>query len=270
VVTDELGRVALRPEWVGRRIAVLGDVHSNAHAFASTLDAVERLAIGRVIFNGDLLTYGCTPLRCIDLLESLSARFDAVFLAGNHEAFYFGGTTPAPGGPIGASVQWTLEMLADQPLLKERFEWRDACVVGDVLVSHANPFSKLDWRYLNSAAEEIEAAQSLRSRGARVGVFGHTHRARCTRMSSGEPQRLPVDRPHHLGAGTTWILNSGSVGQPRGEDAAWIELDLGAQTTTVHRQPYNVQAHLDAIDAAAQASPTLTPATVRWLKRYFP
>jgi diadenosine tetraphosphatase ApaH/serine/threonine PP2A family protein phosphatase len=53
-------------------------------------------------------------------------------------------------------------------------------------------------------------------------------------------------------AGDEWILNPGSVGQPRDGDprAAWIELDLDAATATYRRTEYDVAGAAGAIRAA--------------------
>ncbi len=253
-----LGDVVNRSDWLGKRIAVLGDVHGNAHAFEAVLNAVELAGIERVVFHGDLLTYGFHPHRCAKLLDELPTRFDAVILAGNHEPFYFEGQAGNDAlfahklDFVVASIRWTLRALEHAPLLQERYPWRDAVVIGPVLVSHANPFDRPNWRYLNSEQDERDACARLQERGATIGVFGHTHRSRITSVQGENWTRHHTENPVALGPDTLWSLNTGSVGQPRGEGSSWLELDL-RQTpilATVHRAKYEKEAHLAAVRAS--------------------
>ena len=183
-----MGSACAREDWEDARVAILGDVHGNAHALREAMRAIERAGIAQVVFHGDLLTYGCTPRACIALLDQLVLRFDAVLLAGNHEPFYFEGQQGAFGvferkKPfLVESIHWTLKRIEDVTLAS-RYRWHDVCVFDDVLVSHANPFDRPNWRYLNTARDDAEAAEALAKRGARIGVFGaHAPRA---------PQRCP-------------------------------------------------------------------------------
>lgn len=254
--TSGFAQVVDRPDWLGQRVAVLGDIHGNALAFREAVRGIEQAGITRVCCHGDLLTYGCSPRAVLATLDELVQRFDCVLLAGNHEPFYFEGQAgedrlfATKRDFIRDSIRWTLERITDVPL-QDRYPWRDACTIGDVLISHANPYIERTWRYVNEPDDEVDAAIALVERRARVGVFGHTHRARLTAVSGMNVDRRSLLRPVRLddggSTGPRWVLNTGSVGQPRGQGATWLELDLAERAARLHRIRYDVAAHLTAI-----------------------
>lgn len=277
VDVTQLGRACSRPEWEDSRVAILGDIHGNAHAFREAIRGIERAGIRNVVFHGDLLTYGCSPRRCVALLDELVVRFDAVLLAGNHEPFYFEGLKgkrevfERKKPFIVESVSWTLDQIADVDL-EERYAWHDVCVFDDVLISHANPFDRPNWRYINTAQDDVEAANALEKRSARIGVFGHTHRARVCSVRNGDAERHSLTRATPLREDARWVINTGSIGQPRGQGSSWIELDLRGRgeawprpgAATMHRVPYNVDAHVASLRRSG-----MSESTVARLVRFF-
>lgn len=265
-----MGSACAREDWEDARVAILGDVHGNAHALREAMRGIERAGITKVVFHGDLLTYGCTPRACIALLDELVLRFDAVLLAGNHEPFYFEGQQGAFGvferkKPfLVESIHWTLKRIEDVTLAS-RYRWHDVCVFDDVLVSHANPFDRPNWRYLNTARDDAEAAEALAKRGARIGVFGHTHRARLSGVREGDAELQPLSRAVPLRDDARWVLNTGSIGQPRGQGSSWVELDLRGRAEASHRPaevrvhtvPYDVDAHVAALESSGMSEETI-------------
>lgn len=264
--TAGLGAVVDRPDWAGQRVAVLGDIHGNALAFREALRAIASAGIQRVCCHGDLLTYGCSPRSVLELLDVLVDKFDCVLLSGNHEPFYFEGQRgedrlfATKRDFIRDSITWTLQRI-EGTSFESRYPWRQACTVTDVLISHANPYLDRTWRYINSPDDEVDASAALVERRARVGVFGHTHRARLTAVRGLVVDRRslmrPVDLDHGGETGPRWVINTGSVGQPRGQGATWLELDLGERSARLHRIRYDIQAHLGQIQASGLSASTI-------------
>ena len=219
--TTRLGDVLDRPDWKGARIAVIGDVHGNAHAFRAALQDIEKSGVERIVNQGDLLTYGCAPRECLELLDDMVDRFDTVQLSGNHDFFYFGGqqgdeqifSTKQPF--VVESVRWTLDRMEDIDFAV-RYRWHDAVCVGDLLVTHANPFEHGDWRYVGRSDDERAAALDVARRGIRVLCVGHTHRARAVSVQGGLVLPMRVGAKIDFRGEGIWLLNAGSVGQPRG------------------------------------------------------
>jgi diadenosine tetraphosphatase ApaH/serine/threonine PP2A family protein phosphatase len=121
-------------------------------------------------------------------------------------------------------------------------------VVDGVGLYHGSPRDPI-WEYVLS----WEAARdAIRDSGTDVTLVGHSHipLAIPDRDGSGgghAPAGTEIDL-----AGGRWLLNPGSVGQPRDgdRDAAWLLLDLGAHRAEFRRTPYDVARTQDAIRAA--------------------
>ncbi|MCB9533273.1 MAG: metallophosphoesterase [Myxococcales bacterium] len=253
------------------RFAVLSDVHGNAAAFEAACDQIEAAGIESVVFNGDLLTYGCQPVRCVELARDMTARFDTTFVVGNHEPFYFAGARgdrsefDGKAAPIVESIDWTLATGAASAL-EASFDWVDEVRVGPCLVAHANPWGPRDWRYLRSDADHVAAADAIEARGCCLGVFGHTHRARVAVVDHGEIDYRAVGARADAGA-LTLVVNAGAVGQPRGSAATWLEVTVDGDRASALHHPvrYDVQVAADAIRTAIGVS----DATKEWLLDFF-
>jgi diadenosine tetraphosphatase ApaH/serine/threonine PP2A family protein phosphatase len=106
-----------------------------------------------------------------------------------------------------------------------------------------------------------QAAQCIRAQARRVSFIGHSHVALFFALADERDGAAePLDaRGAQAAAGTTldlgrgrWLVNPGSVGQPRDGDprAAWLELDTNAWRATFHRVSYEIDRAADAIVAA--------------------
>jgi diadenosine tetraphosphatase ApaH/serine/threonine PP2A family protein phosphatase len=195
---------------------------------------------------GDLVGYGGEPDACVELART----HVAVCLAGNHDLAVLG-ELPLEDFSRGASlaVRWTREVLhpASLDFLAElRPQGRE----GAVGLYHASPRDPV-WEYVLSA---LLAELCLDRQPERVALIGHSHVALSFARAEGE---LASGGPRRAGAeldvsGGEWLLNPGSVGQPRDGDprAAWLELDVEAWTASYRRTPYDVAGAAAAIRAA--------------------
>jgi len=214
--------------------AIISDIHSNAAALQTVLDNIRAREVTTVVCLGDLLTYGCEPNRVIELLLALNEEMTVHFIKGNHDQFYFDlqngldKTSYKLPDYIDESVQWTLQAL-NYPL-ESTFQWQQNLSLNNCLFSHANPYPYGDWTYLNSDEERQKAAQALQEQGYKMGCFGHTHRANI-----------------HIGADNIIILNPGSIGQPRGQGAAfsYIQFQDDHMNFTPNSFVYDIPHHLD-------------------------
>ena len=148
---------------------------------------------------GDLLSYGVDVDGVLSLVEEALASRDAVLLRGNHDRWYEDisvGKGDTEGWP-----DWIHESVAFAAgrLDSARFRhlpWRDEYVTKTIFFAHANPFGLGDWEsYLNSLNVTPQRLMSWRQRGCAMGVFGHTHRARCYDHGPGLPIDTAAERP---------------------------------------------------------------------------
>ena len=228
------------------KVAVVSDIHANRHAFEATLEAVAASDASELWCLGDLVGYGAEPDACVELAR----RHAAVCLAGNHDLAVTGELSLEEFSR-GASVaaQWTREIIAPENLEFLR-SLRPAGEEDAVGLYHASPRDPV-WEYVLSA---LLAELCLDEQQHRICLIGHSHVALSFArhdgaLATGEPRRAGTELDLSDGE---WLLNPGSVGQPRDGDprASWLLLDLDEMDVTFHRADYDIAGAAAAIRAA--------------------
>ncbi len=228
------------------KVAIISDIHGNRHAFEAVLEAVAASEAAELWCLGDLVGYGAEPNACVELARAHAA----VCLAGNHDLAAVG-TVPLEAFTTGASLalRWTREVIAPENVAFLQ-SLQPAGREGAVGLYHASPRDPV-WEYVLSA---LLAGLCLDSQPERVGLIGHSHVALAyTRLAgglaSGEPRRAGCELDLAQGE---WLLNPGSVGQPRDGDrrAAWLLLDLDEWQACYRRTDYDIAGAAAAIRAA--------------------
>jgi predicted phosphodiesterase len=228
------------------KVAVISDIHANRQAFEATLEAVAASEAAELWCLGDLVGYGADPDACV----ALAREHVAVCLAGNHDLAVTG-EIPLDEFSRGASLaaQWTREVIDPQNLeflagLQPEGE------EGAIGLYHASPRDPV-WEYVLSA---LLAELCLDRQPHRVCLVGHSHVAlsfvrREGELATGEPRREGTLLD--IAAGE-WLLNPGSVGQPRDGDprASWLLIDLDGLTASFKRTDYDIAGAAAAIRAA--------------------
>lgn len=230
------------------RAAVISDIHSNRHALEAVLQAVDAAGVDEIWCLGDMVGYGAEPDACTALIRERSS----VCLVGNHDLAVLGALDISTfSEAAAAAVDWTrgnvsaetLEFLASLDPAASR---------SGIGLFHASPRDPV-WEYVLST-DQAEAG--FEAQEERVGLIGHSHIALFF-------VRAPGARGYAQGAQAAdgaeieiaegdWLLNPGSVGQPRDGDprAAWLELDTEAWLARYHRVDYDIEGAAAAITAA--------------------
>jgi diadenosine tetraphosphatase ApaH/serine/threonine PP2A family protein phosphatase len=235
------------------RVAVLSDVHSNRPALETVLGSIEEAAVDELWCLGDMVGYGADPDGCTALIRD---RCD-VCLVGNHDLAVLGELDVSTfSDSAAAAVEWTRANASEETIEFLR-GLEPAGAREGIGLYHASPRDPV-WEYVLSI-EQAEAA--LEAQAERVCLIGHSHIALFfTRPAEIEPsftQGSQAGEGAVLEVGTgEWLLNPGSVGQPRDADprAAWLELDTEQWTARFHRVPYDIDAAAEAILAAGLPS----------------
>ena len=231
------------------RVAVLSDIHSNLQALEATLGAVDETGVEEIWCLGDMVGYGAEPDACTALVRERCATC----LVGNHDLALLGALDMSTFSETAATaVEWTRENVDDETV--DFLSSLDPATSREgVGLFHASPRDPV-WEYVLSA-DQAEAG--FEAQEERIGLIGHSHVALFF-------TRFPGARPGHaqgaqagdgleldIAAGE-WLLNPGSVGQPRDGDprAAWLELDTDRWTAAYHRVPYDIEGAAAAIRAA--------------------
>jgi predicted phosphodiesterase len=228
------------------KVAIVSDIHGNRHAFEAVLEAVAASDADELWCLGDLVGYGGDPDACV----ALAGAHAAVCLAGNHDLAVLG-ELPLADFSRGASlsVQWTREVISPDSL-SYLAGLRPQGEEGPVGLYHASPRDPV-WEYVLST---LLAELCLDHQRHRVCLVGHSHVALSFarlegELASGGTRRDGTELDL---SGGEWLLNPGSVGQPRDGDprAAWLELDLEGWTASYRRTPYDIPGAAAAIRAA--------------------
>jgi diadenosine tetraphosphatase ApaH/serine/threonine PP2A family protein phosphatase len=225
------------------RYAVLSDVHGNLEALSAVLaDAASEGALG-VLCLGDAVGYGADPIACIELLGERSTGM----VAGNHEYGALGLLDLRWFNPAArAAALWTREQLgADHQGYLSGLPLSSA--LGEATCVHASPRRPEEWDYLLSAEDGFEAFADF---ATRLCFVGHSHRPGVWSLGSSGPAHEDLGGPawhdHRIPFhdGRRYIVNVGSVGQPRDRDprAAYVVWDEDERSITLRRVMYDHKA----------------------------
>lgn len=225
------------------RIAIFSDPHANLQATEAVLEQVRMRSPDLTICLGDLVDYGASPNEVVELVRS---SCDLV-LCGNHDL--------AVIGAIGysrfrdhakAALEWTRGVLS-----KHSANYLDGLTpsseVEGAHMFHGSPRDPVNEYVLKG---EVAEANFLEVE-MRLVFVGHTHMAGASRYD-GSLAGWPLSPGRLLLDDARWILNPGSVGQPRDSDprASWILWDTEGSWVDLMRTSYDVAAAQRAIRAA--------------------
>jgi diadenosine tetraphosphatase ApaH/serine/threonine PP2A family protein phosphatase len=220
------------------RIAVISDIHGNWHAFEAVLADAAEEGVDETWCLGDIVGYGPQPNRCV---EEARANSD-VCLLGNHDLAALGDVDLATFSHDAAtSARWTIDVLEPESLEYLRSLQPKGEREG-VEFFHASPRDPV-WEYVLSEPA-VRAALELTS--SFLVLVGHSHIPIALRLSDGAALAGGLAKGGselELSEGR-WLLNPGSVGQPRDGDprAAYLLIDLEAKTAHFRRVPYDIAA----------------------------
>jgi predicted phosphodiesterase len=241
------------------KIAVFSDVHSNLEAYrAAILDVAPRDDIDALWCLGDVVGYGADPEACVLITRALAgvgvvpSGLDGEFteaiaaaegklkhvVLGNHDAAALGDRIlDYFNHAARAAALWTADVisesardfLAQLPL---------TAAEGDAFLVHATPVKPREFHYLTSVADAEEAFAAT---DAAVIFYGHTHQPVVISDRTGRPVAVPAAE---FGGGGRWLVNAGSVGQPRDGDrrACYVLYDTGDASLEFVRVEYDVEA----------------------------
>jgi diadenosine tetraphosphatase ApaH/serine/threonine PP2A family protein phosphatase len=217
------------------RVAVISDVHGNRHALDAVLAEIGEESVDAVWCLGDTVGYGPQPNECCRLV----AEHADLCLVGNHDLVALGELTASDfNDEAAAAAAWTSEALTEESRAFLHGLQPRATADG-VELFHASARDPV-WEYVLS---EQAARATFELTDAPLILVGHSHVALALTLD-GEDVGGGVAR-----GGTTiqlagrWLVNPGSVGQPRDGDprAAWLVADLDSASAAFRRVSYPVE-----------------------------
>lgn len=233
------------------RLGVVSDIHGNLHALQAVLADIDSVGVDMVICLGDVVGYGPNPGECLELVEQRCAHC----VIGNHEEALL---RPSEATRFNAQARRALEYTTSR-LTPAQLEIIDKmpcwASFGDQLVCvHDAPTPVPGNGYVRTTRI---ASRVLATMSARICLFGHTHVPAVFMLPEGasdlEARRLvPFSgQSIRLAADCRYMINPGSVGQPRDGDcrASWGLLDLDVREFRIHRVEYEVARVQKEIDS---------------------
>ncbi|MFA5007821.1 MAG: metallophosphoesterase family protein [Candidatus Omnitrophota bacterium] len=226
------------------RYGIFSDVHGNIEAFTTAIEFYEKEKIDTFLFLGDIVGYGANPKEAISLLRTLNP----VSIAGNHDwavidklsADYFNEYAKE-------AVVWTkaqLEEAESDYLRNFPLTYQDK----NFLCVHGSLDNPEDFNYIwgvNDARENLELLKT------EILFVGHSHRAQIYYKNK-KGIFYHSETSISLKKGEKYIINVGSVGQPRDRDSrlSLCIYDSDEGIVSIKRLGYNIQLTAEKITKA--------------------
>ena len=237
------------------RYLVLSDIHANFTALEAALAAVDG-RWERVVCLGDVVGYGPDPNEVIDRVRALQATI----IRGNHDKAACGLADAEDFNPVArTAAEWTRAQLRAENLAFLQ-ELPSGPVEADGLALVHGAFHDED-EYVFAPAQALDGL--LESPSA-VTFFGHTHFQGGFSFRDNKLEVIQL-RPNggtsfaalRVEAGTRYLLNPGSIGQPRDGDprSAFAVADLSHAVIEFWRVPYDIEAVQERMKRAGLPEP---------------
>ncbi len=225
------------------RVLVLSDIHANLEALDTVLEAARQEGgFDRLWCLGDIVGYGPNPNECVARMRELNA----LAVLGNHDAAALGRVRVNDFNPDARrAVEWTQTQLTPdaRAYLASLSEQQ---IEGDYTIVHGSPRDPV-WEYIltpTMAHAQFEYFQTP------VCLTGHTHIPALYHHFADESGRWMTawhvpepEEVYTLRDPDRWLVNPGSVGQPRDRDprAAFALLDVEERRWAYYRIPYDIE-----------------------------
>lgn len=228
------------------KVFVCGDIHGNVRALDAVLAVYRRVYPCAFLFLGDCVGYGPHPDACLERILNIPR---ACLLKGNHDSALFNHDERVHMNDLAVqALFWSEKMIKERfgPIIHERFQLE---FDGEhYCAAHASPVRPQEWPYIFTI---LDANEAFYKRDFSLCFVGHTHVQTVFSFRNGE-MRPEEEVPFELESWDRYIINPGSVGQPRDLDprAACCVLDTEARTVTFHRCEYDVAAEVEDFSKA--------------------
>jgi diadenosine tetraphosphatase ApaH/serine/threonine PP2A family protein phosphatase len=232
------------------KLLVCSDVHGNVRALDAVLEVYREISPCGLLFLGDAVGYGAHPEACLDRLLALPR---ARLAMGNHDwAVLDLSERESFNDDALTAIEWTVSRLAGRykEAFTRKFELR--VETEDFLASHGSPLHPEEFTYIFSIYDAEDAFMAF---DFSVCFVGHTH-VPIVYNHIGGPKSLEPGKPFALDPSDRYIINPGSIGQPRDGDnrASFLIFDPGERIVTLHRLEYDIEAEAkDILDAGLPA-----------------
>lgn len=216
------------------RYAVIADVHGNLEALEAVLKKLNEESFDALLFLGDSVGYGPNPNECIEVLKKKAQ----VLLAGNHDRAVVGLTDIEYFNPHAqTAIEWTREVLKDEnkkflaslPIEKQMID-------EGIYLVHSTPKEPEKWHYLMTS---WDAYKNFPFFSEKICLIGHSHvPAIIEEPPEGKINIINISA--EIKDDCRYIINAGSVGQPRDGNPEAAYVILTENSAEIKRVPYDI------------------------------
>lgn len=218
------------------RIALISDVHGNLEALENVLRDIEKQGAEKIHFLGDAVGYGCNPDECVKLID----KHCDIKLLGNHDYAAMGLESTEHFNQLAqASMDWTQTRIKDKTIRTlADFEMEASFL--DYFLVHSSPSEPDKWHYVLNLDQ---ATHHFESFSQSICFIGHSHSPTCFEMAASGTVRQHSKPVIKCKKEKRYIINIGSVGQPRDNDprGCYVIIDTDTDTATYRRVEYNIE-----------------------------
>jgi diadenosine tetraphosphatase ApaH/serine/threonine PP2A family protein phosphatase len=233
---------------------ILSDIHSNREALGTVLSFVKRKPWNKAVFLGDLVGYGANPNQTVDLIRKMKPL---AAIRGNHDKVCSG----IEEGELFNRMALEAAMWTRRKLTPQNLKWLKALPQGPLVVDgtfaicHGTPLDEDAYIF-----GELEALNVFRHTDFPICFFGHSHFPVIFALSPDSITTILTVAPSFrfkLREGVRYLINPGSVGQPRDGNplCSFAIYDSDSRVVTIHRLPYSVGKTQDKILKAGLPRP---------------
>jgi predicted phosphodiesterase len=215
------------------RFAVFSDIHANLEALEAVLEDARAQRCAHFVCLGDVVGYNADPSACVQRIQDL----DCPVVKGNHDEQASSELSTERFNELAEeAIGWTRARLS-----REGKSWladlRLTRQVRDFTIVHATLDAPKQWGYVFN---DLDAIASFNHQNTSLCFFGHTHWPMAF-IRDETVQRVAIDRLQ-LRNGKQYLVNPGSVGQPRDRDwrAAYCVYDTDEQMIEQRRVIYDL------------------------------
>jgi predicted phosphodiesterase len=222
------------------KYAVISDIHGNLEALNAVIDRAEAEGVDRYVCVGDIVGYNANPAECLEIVQSLDL---AAIVRGNHDE-YAGNddNLGAFNANAANALMWTRQQLTtEQKKWLKQLELVEVTDKDGITVVHATLDSPISWGYIY---DKYHATDNISYQSTQFCFCGHSHVPVLFRQGfSMETHNVCIEeikdwercaenetsRSIIADFGCKYLVNVGSIGQPRNGDsrASFVIYDAG-------------------------------------------
>ncbi|MBN1559438.1 metallophosphoesterase family protein [candidate division KSB1 bacterium] len=216
--------------------AIISDIHGNLAALQQVIRRIGEVGCDRIVCLGDIVGYGPFPNECCEIIQEKAD----ICIIGNHDHAAIGKTGVDYFNQYARSaLGWTIEELTSTN--KQFLQGLDVQVIeNELFFVHAAPIEPLQWNYVLSL---YDARDNFHAFDQKACFIGHSHVAAIFSYEDGEFPTVESGNPTTLFDGFRYIINVGSVGQPRDRnpDSCFALYDADSTVLKLERVAYDIK-----------------------------